>query len=269
MESRSVGRAESGVAPLVVVVGETATGKTALALQLAERFNGEIICADSRTIYRELDIGTAKPSREDRARLRHYLVDIVEPNERFTAAEFKQLAGQAMEDIHRRRKLPIMVGGTGLYVDSVLFDYGFAPPSSERDAENPRHLSKEVPRVRRPLRANTLILGLQIDREVLKKRVSGRIERMVGEGVLEEVRRLSQYYGWEAPALQAPGYKAFREYLEGRIGLDEAKALFVKYDLALAKRQRTWFKRNKDIQWLPYDDAVEEATQRVAAFLHG
>src|SRR5690349_18861877 len=112
---------------LVVIVGETASGKSQLAMDLAERFNGEIIAADSWTVRREVNIGTAKPSLEDQQRIRHHLLDVVEPCDDFTAAVFKDLANQAIDDIAGRGKLPIMVGGSGLYIDSVLYDYGFLP----------------------------------------------------------------------------------------------------------------------------------------------
>ena len=117
------------VAPpkLIVVVGETASGKTGVTIELAQRFSGEIICADSWTVRREADIGTAKPTSEQRALVSHHLLDVAGPDEDFTAAVFKRLANEAIKDITARGKLPIMVGGTGLYVDGVLYDYGFLP----------------------------------------------------------------------------------------------------------------------------------------------
>lgn len=250
--------------PLVVVVGETASGKSALALELAEKFNGEIICADSRTVYKGLEIGTAKPSSEEREKVKHHLLDIVEPNQTFSAADFKQLANEAINDISSRGKIPILVGGTGLYIDAVLFDYGFASAGAERDPVNPRHLNSAELRQKRPLRANTLIIGLAPERSILKEKIKKRVEVMVGNGLVDEARGLGEQYGWDSTALQAPAYKAFREYIEGRIELEEAKALFVKNDLNLAKRQRTWFKRNNSIQWL---DDPRKAVEIVTTFL--
>lgn len=251
--------------PLIVIVGETASGKTALALDLAELFLGEIICADSRTVYRGMDIGTAKPSPEERAKIPHHLLDVVDPDKRFSAADFKHLATEAIEEIHSRGRTPIMVGGTGLYIDAVLFDYSFAPHGALRDPDNPRHLDKAVSRSKQPLRANTLVIGLRLTREILQQRIKNRVDAMIDAGLIDEVKIVVGRYGWSAPALQAPGYKALREYIEGCMTLDEAKALFVKNDLNLAKRQRTWFKRNDSIQWINHP---REAVDIVTTFLN-
>lgn len=237
--------------PLVVIVGETASGKSALALDLAEKYNGEIICADSRTVYTGMDIGTAKPTQEDRARVPHHLLDVVEPSERFTVVDFKRLANEAIDDITARGKLPILVGGTGLYIDAVIYDYSFpvTAESAERDPVNPRHLLHPNTSAHSKLREDTLLIGLSIDRGLLKQRIEMRVDAMITTGFVDEVLRLYEHYG-EVAALRAPGYKAFREYLNGHLSLDEAKAMFVRNDWRLAKRQRTWFKRNNSIQWI-------------------
>lgn len=250
--------------PLIVIVGETASGKSALAIELAGRFNGEIICADSRTVYKGLNIGTAKPTADERANVPHHLLDIVTPDQPFTAADFKRLANEAIDDITMRGKIPIMVGGTGLYIDSVLFNYSFAPAGAERDPKNPRHLSKSAQNSREGLRSNTLVIGLSLEREKLRERVSNRVNDMVQAGLVHELRGLAEKYGWDAPALQAPGYKAFRGYLKGEKTLDEAKALFISSDMNLAKRQRTWFKRNNSIHWA---NNREQAIELVTTFL--
>jgi tRNA dimethylallyltransferase len=231
-------------------------------MELARRLNGEIICADSRTVYRGMDIGTAKPTKQERAEIAHHVLDVIEPDERFTAADFKRLANNAIDDITGRGKLPIMVGGTGLYVDAVIFDFKFSSPEEAalRDPVNPRHLLHPNPSARSRLRRHTLLIGLTLEREVLRRRIETRVEAMVAAGFADEVRRLTERYG-DVPALQAPGYKAFREYIAGRLSLEEAKALFIKHDLQLAKRQRTWFKRNNSIHWLENPSkAVEIAT---------
>ena len=114
--------------PLVVIAGPTASGKTALAIRLAERYDGEIICADSRTIYKGMDIGTAKPSAEEQARVPHWGLDIVEPGERFTVADFKAYAERKIQEIRERDRIPFLVGGTGLYIDAVIFDFQFKSP---------------------------------------------------------------------------------------------------------------------------------------------
>ena len=277
--------------PLIAIVGETASGKSSLAMQIAEKFNGEIICADSRTIYKGMDIGTAKPSVEDQARVPHHLLDVVEPNESFTAADFKRLAFKAIKDISERGKVPLLVGGSGLYVDAVLYDFQFRPPADparremlqkftveelqltllEQDiplpenARNSRHLIRaletggEQPE-HGELRPNTLLIGLSIDRETLKENVARRVEQMFADGFIDEVRALIATFGVGAPALRAPGYKAATAYLEGEATLQEAKEQFIQNDLQLAKRQRTWFKRNKSIRWCKTDEAVDLVT---------
>jgi len=268
-------------APLIAIVGETASGKTALAIELAQQYNGEIIAADSRTVYRGLDIGTAKPTLAERQRIPHHLLDVIDPNETFSALQFKDLATKAISDIRSRGKVPFIVGGTGLYVDALLYDFQFnTPPDYQlrshlaqldvnelqekvmeldiampQNSRNPRHLIRAIETggaqaMRRELPPNTLILGLTIDRELLRDKVSKRIDKMVDAGLVDELVKAVTQYGWDAPGLQAPGYKALKGYIEGSSTLDEAKALFVQNDMQLAKRQRTWFKRNKDIHWI-------------------
>ena len=280
--------------PLVVVLGETASGKSALAMRLAQMCRGEIICADSRTVYRGMDIGTAKPSAQDRASVSHHMLDIVEPNEQFTVAEFKVQAQAAIDQIAARGHVPFLVGGTGLYI--VLYDFAFGaePDLSERaklqqlsvqelrdllqarkldvpeNFQNPRHLvhALELNGVRpakHDLRSNTLVLGLRIPREKLEANVIARVDAMVAAGFAAEVAQLATKYGWDAPGLQAPGYKAFHTYIDGSATLEEAKAQFVRNDLALAKRQRTWFKRNKSIHWL---ENQAESAEILTTFLN-
>lgn len=266
--------------PLIVILGPTASGKTALALDIAGRFNGEIIAADSRTVYRGMDIGTAKPTPQERRQIPHHLLDIVAPDQPFSVADFQRLAQAAIASIAARGKLPILVGGSGLYIDAVIYNFSFrGGPDLPRRAQlqelsvaalqqhlrqnaiglpagdrNPRHLIRTLEthgaRARREqLRANTVIIGLDPGRETLAEKITQRVDHMVDAGLVEEVRTLAAAYGWDVPALQAPGYKAFRLYLAGVTTLDDAKKLFVQYDLQYAKRQKTWFKRNPDVQW--------------------
>lgn len=285
--------------PLLVLLGETSSGKSALAIDLAEQFNGEIICADSRTIYRGLNIGTAKPSIADRVRIPHYGLDLVLPNEKFTAADFKVYAVSAIEDIANRDKLPIMVGGTGLYIDAVIYNYQFRRPATSqlrrqleslsvpalqqrlhdkrialpKNANNPRHLIRALETLgelssRSALRSNTLVLGLQIDKDVLQDRIVRRVENMVEAGVVTEATELGTKYGWDCAALQTTSYKAIRGYVLGTQTLTEAEAEFVRNDMNLAKRQRTWFKRNKSIQWLATEYKLSEAVDIATTFLN-
>ena len=268
--------------PLVVIVGETASGKSALALELAERFNGEIICADSWTVRREVDIGTAKPKAAERARVAHHLLDLVGPCEDFTAAVFKDLALEAIDDISLRGKLPIMVGGTGLYIDGVIYDFGFLeqgdrearrelnsltiPQLLERikeqgielgsvDVRNKRRLIRLLETggakpTKGLLRPNTLIIGPKVEREELKRRIEQRVSGMLAAGLEREVKGLADTYGWECEALKGVGYREWREYFEGSQNLVETRQRIIKSTLDLAKRQRAWFKRNDSIQWV-------------------
>lgn len=287
---------QSNDPPLIAIVGETGSGKSALALELASQFNGEIIAADSRTIYRGMDIGTAKPSPEEQAMVPHHLIDVVDPNETFSAADFKRLAEKAIDDIGERGKVPFLVGGTGLYADAVLYDFSFRPkpdlvlreklqkmsvsqlqhllleadiPLPENE-QNPRHLirayeTKGVLPERHLLRCNTLIIGLTVDREKLRATITHRVDAMVAAGLIEEVRAIADMYGWDAPALQAPGYKAMRSYIDGNCSMEEAKTLFIQNDMQLAKRQRTWFKRDKHIHWIC---KKAEAVDLITTFLN-
>jgi tRNA dimethylallyltransferase len=238
------------IKPLLAIVGPTASGKSAVALELAKRLDGEIICADSRTIYRGMDIGTAKPSNEEQAQVPHHLLDVVDPSERYTAAQFKSAAEAAIEDIKNRGKLPIMVGGTGLYSDSVLFDYRFTGSSTERDEINPRHAKEGNQSDRQQMRPDAVVYGLVVPKEALDRRIAVRVGHMLDKGLLDEVEALAEQYGWEAPGLQAIGYKEFKNYLADEQNLEETKQQIIRNTILYAKRQRTWFRRNEGIQWL-------------------
>lgn len=267
--------------PLIVIVGQTASGKTALAMELAEKFDGEIICADSRTIYRGMDIGTAKPTMEEQGRVPHHGINLINPDETFSAAQFKEYALKVIQEIHRRGKLPILVGGTGLYIDAVLFDFQFvdnADPQLREElsaktiselqsvikeqgypmpenAQNKRYLIRTIERrgvsgESKGIRPNTLAIGIAVEPEVLKERIRRRVDAMLGAGFVEEYRQLLSHYPKTAPGFLAPGYKAFAKYLDGTLSIDDAKAKFVTNDWQLARRQRTWFKRNSSVQWM-------------------
>ncbi len=277
---------------LVAVIGQTASGKTAIAMDLARRFNGEIINADSWQIYRGMDIGTAKPSQEERSEVPHHLFDIVDPDDDFTAAVYKRMALDVIDDIHSRGKLPIMVGGTGLYVDSVLFDYSFLPPGSKKlrqqlndksiddllklinengyslegiDIRNKRRLIRLIetggatPR-QKELRANTLVLGVSISRTKLRSNIERRVEQMFRRGLKREVRELADRYGWGVESMKGIGYRELKGYFEGSKSNQDVKSQIVRSSLELAKRQRTWFKRNRSIHWIESSDEATELT---------
>jgi len=236
------------VTPLLVVVGPTASGKTAKAIELAKLLNGEVICADSRTVYKGMDIGTAKPTKDEQSQVKHHLIDIVNPDENFTVADFQRLANQKIKELHSINKLPIMVGGSGLYVDSVVYNYQFLDINAERDPINPRHL-KSGTQKDTVMRKNTIVVGINPGLSILKKRITKRVGEMVDNGFIDEVTSLYSKYPGGTKSLNAPGYKAFKDYIDNKISLDEAKANFVRNDYLLARKQRTWFNRNKSIHW--------------------
>jgi tRNA dimethylallyltransferase len=230
----------------------------------------------------EVNIGTAKPSAEEQALVPHHLLDVVGPCEDFTAAVFKRLANEAIADIAARGKLPILVGGTGLYVDGVIYDFGFLPAGDrterealdalsvpellqkieklgielgEVDTRNKRRLIRLIETdgalpTKKTLRDNTLVMGLKVGRDVLRQRISDRVDAMLEAGLEGEVRSLVERYGWECESLKGVGYAQWRGYFNGTQNLDETRQKIIKATLDLAKRQRTWFRRNNSIQWL-------------------
>lgn len=266
--------------PLIVIVGPTASGKSAFAMHIAKKYHGELICADSRTVYKDMDIGTAKPTHEDRAQVPHHLLDVVEPGQPFSAAQFKKLANAAIIEISARNHLPIIVGGTGLYVDSVIFNYEFgeaADPSKRSyltrlstqelqeicsnsnieipiNKHNRRHLIRAiemggVKKQPKLLRKNTLVVGITTEKEILSARITKRAEAMFKGGVIEEGRKLAREYGWTNEAMTGNIYPVIHDLTGGSISLEEAVQKFIMNDVHLAKRQLTWFKRNPHIVW--------------------
>lgn len=281
---------------LLVIVGPTASGKSALAMHLAQKFNGEIIAADSRTIYRGMDIGTAKPTVAEREAVPHHLLDIVDPDQSFSAADFQQRANQAIEDIQSRGHLPIMVGGTGLYVDSVLYNYSFKEGrAAQHDPEledlrllelqsraeelgislnhsdwnNPRRLIRAIETngqqpARHELRPNTLVLGLSVDSTELEARIATRVHQMVEHGFQQEVGELLRHHKPDSEAMTGIGYRSFAQVAAGTLTLQQAIDQVTKDTKRYAKRQLTWFKRNKDINWVHNQT---EAESLVSEFL--
>lgn len=279
----------SSKSPLVVIVGETASGKSALAMELAQKYNGELICADSWTVYPGFNIGTAKPSAFDQAKVPHHMLDVADPNMGYSAAVYKDAATKAIADIQARGKLPIMVGGTGLYIDSVIYDYSFLPKSDAglRDELNEMTLDELLMRAeqeqidlegidirnkrrviraienngQRPgkssLRKRTLILGIKRDNEQLEDRITKRVDAMFAAGLEIEVDHLRQLYGWGNEAMKGIGYREWQGYFNGTQSLEQTRVRVIRASLGLAKRQRTWFKRNPEIQWCDdYERAV-------------
>ena len=284
--------------PVITILGPTASGKTSLSLEIAKKYDGEIICADSRTVYRGMDIGTAKPTLAEQKQIKHHLLDIAEPNNRVTAAQFKNLASNAITNIAAKGKIAFLVGGSGLYLNAVLYDYQFpaeAAPNQRLQlekmslnelADKLRQLNPERAelidmdnkrRVIRALetngqsrhrsshiRANTLVLGLHLNTKNTQKIITDRIEKMLSQGFLQEVTTIAERYGWDCEALTGIGYRAFREAVNGQITVDQAAEIFARGDLRLIKKQMTWFKRNPEIIWL---EQPAQAAPLVANFL--
>jgi tRNA dimethylallyltransferase len=282
--------------PLVVIVGPTASGKTGLAIELAEKFGGEIICADSRTVYKGMDIGTAKPTAEEQAKVPHWGLDLVEPGERFSAADFKIYAVQKIDEIRTRGNIPFLVGGTGLYIDGVIFDYQFGntvDPAQRQELEklsidelhhyslkhnielpenkqNKRYVIRkieqnnvETKRRRTPI-SRSIIVGIATDREELRKRIEARSEQLFEDGVVEEATILGKKYGWRSEAMTGNIYPLVHLYLKKEISLHEMKEKFTTLDWQLARRQLTWLKRNQYIKWLSLTEARDYLVHRLA-----
>ena len=282
--------------PTVVILGQTASGKSALALKVAHEYNGEILAADSRTIYKGMDIGTAKPSPEDQRTIKHYGLDLITPDKAFSAAEFKQYAISVVNKIHSKGKLPIVVGGTGLYIDGYIYDFEFGGQAdpvlraklellslyelqeqaqaagidpNQINYQNPRHLSRAIERGgiasnRKAKSAGILIIGLRTNKEEQDERIAKRVDTMFKNGLIQEVQNLIKLYGQDAPGLLSPGYNEAQEYINGTLDLEETKQAICRSHRQLAKRQNTWFKRNQDIKWC---DTEQQAHQNIRAFL--
>ena len=288
---------------VLVLTGPTASGKSHLSLNLASRLNGEIISADSRQIYKHLDIGTAKPSPEAREQIRHYFVDELDPAEHFDAGEFGRRGREIIDEIFRRGKLPIVVGGSGLYI-RALVDGFFDGPSADpgvrsglyrraREEGNEsllRELARVDPaaargmlptnirRIVRALEVYTLtgatmtgmqklnvpanfaprIFGLRWRRDALYRRIDERVDKMIADGFLEEVRRLQELgYSPGLNALQTVGYKEAFEYLGGAMAEDAMIGLMKRNSRRYAKRQMTWFRGDGRIVWFDVSDEAD------------
>lgn len=272
---------------LIAIVGPTASGKTSLAIDIAKRHGGEIICADSRTVYKSMNIGTAKPSLQEQDAVPHWGLDLVALNEKFSAADFKNYAAEKIAEIQARGKLALLVGGTGLYVDSVLYDFTFGPEPDEaervrlndmtidelqeyciknnielpRNGQNKRHLVRtiELSNVsgigKSPIRADSIIVGIATNVNTLRSRIEARTEHMFANGVVEEASMLGKKYGWNAQAMTGNIYPLIKKHLDSNGSLADTKVNCSTADFQLAKRQMTWFRRNPDIMWAEFSSA--------------
>ncbi|KGE17350.1 tRNA (adenosine(37)-N6)-dimethylallyltransferase MiaA [Paenibacillus wynnii] len=283
---------------LLVLLGPTAVGKTRLSLELAAAYDAEIISGDSMQVYREMDIGTAKITPEEMQGIPHHLMDIHDPQDSYSAAEFQDQATKAIEDIRARGKLPFIVGGTGLYIESLCYGFRFSEAVADEafrkeqdeyaeehgalalharlEAVDPISAARLHPNDRRRIiRAleihhqtdTTLssshaaqkkespyelcIIGLTMDRKMLYKRIEDRIDQMLEDGLVDEVRTLLERgYGRGLVSMQGLGYKEIAAYLEGETTYEEAVTLLKRDTRRFAKRQLSWFRHMKEIEWI-------------------
>ncbi len=300
--------------PLVVIAGPTGSGKSGLAVRLAERFRGEVLSCDSVAVYRGMEIGTAKPTRADRARVPHHLIDVRWPDEGCTAGDYSRLARAALAEIAERGRLPIVAGGTGLYLRALVDGLSASPVAvpalrSRLQARGRTSLHRILQRLdpraaglihahdlpklvravevalvsRQPLSAQwaegraalqgyrVLRLGLAPAREALYERINARAARMFADGLVEETAGLVERYGWECRALRSLGYGQAVAVLRGEMSHDAAVVAAQQGHRHYAKRQGTWFRREKGVVWLGGfgEEVVEEAGRLVGEFVGG
>jgi tRNA dimethylallyltransferase len=227
--------------PLVAIMGPTASGKSALAVELALKHNGEIICADSRTVYRDMDIGTAKPTDRQQKLVPHHMLNLINPGERYTIYQFKNTALKIIDDIRLRGKVPFLVGGSGLYLYTVLFDYDFDAKARRRE-----------------LIDDCIAVGIDVNSKILRARIRKRFQKMLDTGLIEEVERLIGKYGTDTLQLNRNLYGEVQKFLQGDISRPELIKRTEVVDWHLAKKQNTWFRQKRDkITWLPLEKAGE------------
>lgn len=285
---------EAITVPIIVILGQTASGKSSIATKLAVSHNGSIICADAWTLRKGMDIGTAKPSPNDQSVVQHYLIDVIEPDERYSVAQFQQSVLTSIDDVVKKHKTPILVGGNGLYIDSVLFGYRFRDNQDKTlnkklqymSLEQIQKIAKEMnsdinnseynnkrrlirlietggtaPTRSPVMRTASLVMGIWHESDQLEKRIEERTRQMFTDGLEAEVQSLVDRFGWNTEALKGIGYREFKEYFEGKISKDELITKIIRSNIGYAKRQRTWFKRNKQILWVRDEKEIIRLTE--------
>ncbi len=295
---------------VIVICGPTASGKTALSIELAKKINGEIVSADSMQIYKDMNIGSAKPTKEEMEGIKHYLLDFVSPEDRYSVADYKKDATIAINEILQKGKTPIVVGGTGLYIDSLIYNIDY--PEIEFDEEYRNSLEKRAEeeglqnlyeeakqidskamenispndqkRILRVLelyhqtgktkteqeiesRKNEVpydyyVFALNMDREKLYDRINKRVDIMIEQGLIEEVEGIIKKYKTYPTSMQALGYKEIKEYLNRNVTKEQAIET-VKQERRYAKRQLTWFRKNKQTIWLNALDEKEDNIKKI------
>ncbi len=297
---------------ILIICGATAVGKTTMAIDIANHLNGEIVSCDSMQIYKYMDIGSAKPTKEEQSQAVHHLIDIIDPREEYSVAKYKKMSEESIDKLLDEKKLPIIAGGTGLYLNSILYDMDFAISNEEnpklreelyaeaekcgkeyvfrkleeldKDAAKRIHpnnlikviraievakLGKKVKNISTDLKENPkyepIIIVLDRNREELYERINRRVDLLMQEGLLNEVKSLLEMgLKKDDISMKAIGYKEIISYIDGEISLDEAIYLIKRNSRHYAKRQLTWFRRYENAKWINlseysnYDEALEE-----------
>ena len=285
---------------VISVVGPTAVGKSKVAIELAKRFNGEIINGDSVQVYRELNVGSAKITTEEMMGIPHHLLDYVNVGEEYSVRHFQIDARNKIEEISSRGKMPVICGGTGLYVKALLYDYEFVEMENDHNEYSDQSTEELYQRLlqvdpestrnihpnnrRRIVRAlqladsgnlksrqeasqqhvqiyDSYIVGLTMDRELLKQRIGMRVDQMMENGLVDEVTAINEKYDWDAKGLQGIGYKEFRDYFNGKNSLEETVELIKTHTRQFAKRQYTWWNHQMPVNW--YDVTEEGYLDRI------
>ena len=301
---------------VIVICGPTASGKTALSIELAKRINGEIVSCDSMQIYKDMDIGTAKPTMEEMQGIKHYLIDFVSPDERYSVADYKKDAKTKIKEILQKGKVPIVVGGTGLYVDSLIYEIEY--PNIEFDEEYRKELEniaeqegleklyqkakqidpkaiqkisqndkKRILRIleiyhatgknkteqekesrKKEVEYDYRVFALDWEREKLYERINRRVDIMLEQGLIEEVKQIYQKYDKFPTAMQGLGYKEVVGYLDGEITKEQMVEKIKQETRRYAKRQLTWFRKNKQTVWINAQNKLESNIKFILESIH-
>ena len=300
---------------VIVIAGPTASGKTSLSIELAKKINGEIVSADSMQIYKDMNIGSAKPTPEEMQGIKHYMIDVVSPDERFSVAEYKKHAEKAIKEIIENGKTPIIVGGTGLYINSLIYgiEYNEVPLNEEyrNELENiatmPGGLNQlykkacqidklamekispndkkriirvleiynatgktktelEIKSRQKEIQYDYRVFAINMERNILYERINKRVDIMLENGLIEEVKKIVEKYSKYPTAMQALGYKEVVEYFDKKITKEEMIEKIKQETRRYAKRQLTWFRKNKDIIWL---NGLDDMQNNINIILEG
>ncbi len=301
---------------VIVIVGPTAVGKTRVSIELAKRIGGEIISADSMQVYRYMDIGTAKPTLDEMEGIKHYLIDVVHPKDEFNAAKYRDMALECIREVTGKNKIPIIVGGTGLYVSTVVDNIEFSETIADKEyreklqetADNlgtgilyeqlrqvdskaaekihpndtrriiralevykftgkPISYHQKVSR-RNPPEYDFIIIGLTMDRAKLYERINLRVDKMVAEGLEDEVRGLVDLgVDFKDTSMQGLGYKEMAQYCLGTKSREEVIETIKRDSRRYAKRQLTWFRRDERILWIDADAQLETILKKILNYL--